>query len=74
MNLVLSDGKWMLATRYAFDYGWYPDDESFFAAEREHDFTSFWYPRSAAASAAATTARSGPPTARRPRRWSRASR
>ena len=33
----------MLATRYAFDYGWYPDDESFFAKEREHDFTSLWY-------------------------------
>jgi glutamine amidotransferase len=43
VNLVLTDGSWMLATRYAFDYGWYPDDESFFAKEREHDFTSLWY-------------------------------
>jgi len=43
VNLVLTDGSWMLATRYAFDYGWYPDDESFFAREREHDFTSLWY-------------------------------
>ena len=43
VNLLLTDGDWMLATRYAFDYGWYPDDESFFAAEREHDFTSLWY-------------------------------
>ena len=43
VNLVLTDGSWMLATRYAFDYGWYPDDESFFASEREHDFTSLWY-------------------------------
>jgi glutamine amidotransferase len=43
VNLVLTDGRWMLATRYAFDYGWYPDDESFFAEEREHDFTSLWY-------------------------------
>ena len=24
VNLVLTDGSWMLATRYAFDYGWYP--------------------------------------------------
>ncbi len=43
VNLVLTDGSWMLATRYAFDYGWYPEDDSFFAAEREHDFTSLWY-------------------------------
>lgn len=43
VNLVLTDGSWMLATRYAFDYGWYPDDGSFFASEREHDFTSLWY-------------------------------
>jgi glutamine amidotransferase len=43
VNLVLTDGNWMLATRYAFNYGWYPDDQSFFAHEREHDFTSLWY-------------------------------
>jgi glutamine amidotransferase len=43
VNLVLTDGTWMLATRYAFDYGWYPEDRSFFAREREHDFTSLWY-------------------------------
>jgi glutamine amidotransferase len=43
VNLVLTDGDWMLATRCAYDYGWYPDDGSFFAAEREHDFTSLWY-------------------------------
>jgi len=43
VNLLLTDGRWMLATRYAFDYGWYPEDRSFFAREREHDFTSLWY-------------------------------
>jgi len=43
VNLVLTDGEWMIATRYAFDYGWYPEDGSFFADEREHDFTSLWY-------------------------------
>ena len=43
VNLVLTDGSWMIATRYAFDYGWYPEDRSFFAHEREHDFTSLWY-------------------------------
>jgi glutamine amidotransferase len=43
INLVLSDGRSLIATRYVFDYGWYPDDGSFFAGEREHDFTSLWY-------------------------------
>lgn len=43
VNLVLTDGRWLLATRFAFDYGWYPEDESFFAGEREHDFTSLWF-------------------------------
>jgi glutamine amidotransferase len=43
INLVLSDGRSLVATRYVFDYGWYPDDGSFFAGEREHDFTTLWY-------------------------------
>jgi len=43
VNLVLTDGNWLLATRFAFDYGWYPHDDSFFAGEREHDFTSLWF-------------------------------
>jgi glutamine amidotransferase len=43
INVVLSDGRSLVATRYVFDYGWYPDDGSFFAGEREHDFTSLWF-------------------------------
>jgi glutamine amidotransferase len=43
VNLVLTDGRWLLATRFAFDYGWYPEDGSFFAGEREHDFTTLWF-------------------------------
>jgi glutamine amidotransferase len=43
VNLVLTDGRWLVATRFAFDYGWYPEDDSFFASEREHDFTSLWF-------------------------------
>ena len=43
INLVLTDGRSLVATRYVFDYGWYPDDGSFFAGEREHDFTTLWY-------------------------------
>lgn len=43
MNLVIGDGRSLVATRFCFDYGWYPDDESFFAGEREFDFTTLWY-------------------------------
>ncbi|HYB23083.1 MAG TPA: class II glutamine amidotransferase [Solirubrobacteraceae bacterium] len=43
INLVLSDGQSLVATRLVFDYGWYPQDGSFFAAEREHDYTTLYY-------------------------------
>ena len=43
VNLVLGDGNTLVATRFCFDYGWYPDDGSFFAGEREFDFTTLWY-------------------------------
>ena len=43
VNLIVSDGRGLVATRFVFDYGWYPDDGSFFADEREHDFTSLWF-------------------------------
>jgi glutamine amidotransferase len=43
VNLVIGDGDCLVATRFCFDYGWYPDDGSFFAGEREFDFTSMWY-------------------------------
>jgi predicted glutamine amidotransferase len=43
VNLVLGDGDSLVATRFCFDYGWYPDDDSFFAGEREFDFTTLWY-------------------------------
>lgn len=43
VNLVLGDGDTLVATRFCFDYGWYPDDGSFFAGEREFDFTTLWY-------------------------------
>ena len=47
VNLVVTDGTAMVATRFAFDYGWYPDDDSFFAGEREFDFTTLWTTQSA---------------------------
>ena len=43
INLVLSDGQSLIATRFVFDYGWYPQDDSFFAAERECDYTTLYY-------------------------------
>ena len=43
VNLVISDGRSLVATRFCFDYGWYPDDGSFFAGEREFDFTTLWF-------------------------------
>ncbi|HEY6780579.1 MAG TPA: hypothetical protein VI111_06450, partial [Thermoleophilaceae bacterium] len=43
INVVLSDGRALVATRYTFDYGWYVEGESFFAGEREFDFTTLWY-------------------------------
>lgn len=43
VNLVISDGDSLVATRFCFDYGWYPDDDSFFAGEREFDYTTLWY-------------------------------
>ncbi len=42
VNLVITDGRSLVATRFVFDYGWYPDDGSFFAGEREFDFTTLW--------------------------------
>ncbi len=43
VNVVVGDGETLVATRFCFDYGWYPDDASFFAGEREFDYTSLWY-------------------------------
>jgi glutamine amidotransferase len=43
VNLVVSDGGSLVATRFCFDYGWYPGDGSFFDGEREFDFTTLWY-------------------------------
>lgn len=43
VNLVIGDGRSLVATRFCFDYGWYPDDDSFFAGEREFDYTTLWF-------------------------------
>ena len=43
VNLVLSDGEWVVATRFAYDYGWYHEGWSFTSGERRYDFTTLWY-------------------------------
>jgi glutamine amidotransferase len=43
VNLVLSDGRVLVATRFAYDYGWYHDDWTFAGRERVNDFTTLWF-------------------------------
>jgi glutamine amidotransferase len=43
VNLVVSDGSSIVATRFCFDYGWYASRRSTFEGEREFDFTTLWY-------------------------------
>jgi glutamine amidotransferase len=43
VNVVLSDGRCLVATRFAYDYGWYHDDCTFAGRERAYDFTTLWY-------------------------------
>lgn len=42
LNLVVADGRTIVATRFAYDYGWYPDAETYFSKHRRYDFTSLW--------------------------------
>jgi glutamine amidotransferase len=43
VNLVLSDGHCLVATRFAYDYGWYHEGWSFASGERRYDFTTLWF-------------------------------
>jgi glutamine amidotransferase len=43
VNLVLSDGTWIVATRFAYDYGWYHEGWTFAGGERRYDYTTLWY-------------------------------
>ena len=69
INLVLSDGQSLVATRFVFDYGWYPQDDSFFAAEREHDYTTLYYATAISKECAQDQDARAGPTAHRAR-WS----
>jgi glutamine amidotransferase len=41
LNLVASDGRCLIATRFTFDYGWYKDDVPSLA--QRFDFVSLWF-------------------------------
>ena len=41
MNLFLVSGQSLLATRFSFDYGWYPDDDHLL--ETDLPYCSLWY-------------------------------
>ncbi len=43
VNLVISDGRSVVATRFAFDYGWYHEGWTFAGGERRFDYTTLWY-------------------------------
>ena len=41
MNLFVSTGRCLVATRFSFDYGWYPDDDPLL--EVDLPYVSLWY-------------------------------
>ena len=41
MNLFLVTGRSLVATRFSFDYGWYPDDDALL--ETDLPYCSLWY-------------------------------
>ena len=41
VNLFVSTGRCLIATRFSFDYGWYPDDDTLL--ETDLPYVSLWY-------------------------------
>jgi predicted glutamine amidotransferase len=41
VNLFVSTGRSLVATRFSFDYGWYPDDDQLL--ETDLPYVSLWY-------------------------------
>ena len=41
VNLCVSTGRSVVATRFSFDYGWYPDDDTLL--ETDLPYVSLWY-------------------------------
>ena len=46
VNLVVSDGRCLVATRFTFDYGWYANDVP--SISQKFDFVSMWFTAGAA--------------------------
>jgi glutamine amidotransferase len=42
INLVVADGRTIVATRFTYDYGWYPEEETYYSKRRRYEFTSLW--------------------------------
>jgi glutamine amidotransferase len=42
MNLVVADGRTIVATRFTYDHGWYSDEETYYSKRRRYEFTSLW--------------------------------
>jgi glutamine amidotransferase len=43
LNLVVADGRTIVATRFTYDYGWYQDEDTYHSKRRRYDFTSLWF-------------------------------
>jgi hypothetical protein len=41
VNLCLTTGQALVATRFSFDYGWYPDEDALL--ETDLPYVSLWY-------------------------------
>ncbi len=41
LNLFISTGRCLVATRFSFDYGWYPDNDTLL--ETDLPYVSLWY-------------------------------
>jgi glutamine amidotransferase len=41
VNLCLTTGEALVATRFSFDYGWYPDEDALL--ETDLPYVSLWY-------------------------------
>jgi glutamine amidotransferase len=42
MNVVVADGRTIVATRFNYDYGWYSEEETYYSKRRRYEYTSLW--------------------------------
>lgn len=43
MNIMLSDGHFLVSVHYVFDYGWFPELDPYYSQRRRYEFGSLWY-------------------------------